>query len=246
MVMANVGDDSERAATLQYVDKFARPYAEANGIEFVEVRKTYRDGSVITLLSEMMDNPRGHRSPIPIPARSPAGAPITRQCTLGYKVEPINRWAKSRGATPDDPALCGLGISADEIQRANTRSTDPSVVKTFPLVGIGDRTGLTLSRADCMALITAAGLPVPPKSACFFCPYHSLANWDAMARDDPEEYDKAARLEEVLIERRAAIGRGPLFLTGAGKPLRMVTGNSQDVLDFDIGDDQCDSGWCMT
>ena len=53
--------------------------------------------------------------------------------------------------------------------------------------------------------------------------------------------DKAAILEETLTSTRAARGKGPVFLSAAGIPLRSAIGTDQPLLD-----DGCDSGWCHT
>lgn len=68
---ANVGDDSEHPATLRYVRDVAQPFAEANGIEYRELRYTRRDGRQPTLYSEVMGNNRS----IDIPMRMSNGAP---------------------------------------------------------------------------------------------------------------------------------------------------------------------------
>ena len=55
---------------------------------------------------------------IPIPVRMSNGAPGNRSCTLDYKIALMSKWLKANGATKDNPALVGIGISVDEIERA--------------------------------------------------------------------------------------------------------------------------------
>lgn len=241
-VMANVGADSENPATLRYVEEVAAPYAAAHGIELHLVDRVKRDGSVETLWGRLMAP--GSRS-LPIPVRMSNGAPGTRSCTADYKIRVTGKWAKAHGATAEDPAVVGLGISVDEIHRANTRRTEPHERVVYPLVGIGEDSGLTMSRQDCARVIAAAGLPVPPKSSCFFCPFHRLTTWQDMARTEPDLFARACQLEDTLNARRTMLEKDPVYLTRYGAPLARVVRGDQLAL-FEDADAGCDSGWCMT
>lgn len=59
-----------------------------------------------------------------------------------------------------------------------------------------------LERAALAAIILAAGLPLPVKSACFFCPASHPAEVVQLRLDHPELYERA-----VTMERRAREGR---------------------------------------
>ena len=39
---------------------------------------------------------------------------------------------------------------------------------------------------------------MPPKSACWFCPFHQTARWTDMRRNRPALFDKACDLEDLL------------------------------------------------
>jgi len=41
-LFANVGADSENPATIEYVEKFSKPFAGAHGIELIELQRTIR------------------------------------------------------------------------------------------------------------------------------------------------------------------------------------------------------------
>lgn len=99
-----------------------------------------------------------------------------------------------------------------------------------------------------MTVIADAGLPVPPKSSCYFCPFHRPALWAEMRRDEPELFWSSADLERSMNERRASHGRAPAYLTRFGRPLPEVIGEAQDMLPgFDSPDiDTCDEGYCWT
>lgn len=243
-VMANVGDDSEHPATLDYVERVAKPYAAANGIDMHLVDRVKRDGSVETLYGRLTKE--GSRS-LPIPVRMSNGAPGTRSCTADFKIKVTGKWLKAHGASKTNPATVAIGISLDEIHRATSRRVEVYENVVYPLVGIGEETGLKMNRSDCQNLIASVGLEVPPKSSCYFCPFHKPSTWADMRRTEPELFEKSAALEDTLNNRRRMLGKDEVFLTRFGIPLRdAIKGDNHEVL-FELDENgTCDSGWCMT
>ncbi|MEV5653730.1 phosphoadenosine phosphosulfate reductase [Streptomyces sp. NPDC052291] len=238
-LMANVGDDSEHPGTLRYLDEYARPFAAEHGIELAVLNRVMvRSGEVRTLYGQLTKE--GSRS-LAIPVRMSNGAPGTRSCTADFKIKVIGRELKRRGATKEHPATIGIGISLDEIHRANKRRCEPHEEIVYPLLELG------LRRIDCARIIREAGLPVPPKSSCWFCPFHRPETWHDMRRNEPDLFEKSCRLEELLNTRRHMLGKDPVYLTRFGRPLRKAIPDGVDVLPgFEDGDGLCDSGWCMT
>jgi 3'-phosphoadenosine 5'-phosphosulfate sulfotransferase (PAPS reductase)/FAD synthetase len=235
-LMANVGDDSEHPDTIRYVRKVAKPYAFKHGIELVELSKVMvrgdRAGQVETLLGRL------NRGSMAIPVRRSAGGPpMSRSCTADFKVGVVGRALKRMGATVDDPATVALGISVDEMERAKP-GIDPLAPyqrRVYPLLDLG------LRRSDCRTIIEAAGLPVPPKSACWFCPFHDDDAWKNLHSDRPDLFEQAVALEGRMS---AATSDGrPVFLTRHGVPLDRAVATDQLRLD---GVDGCESGWCHT
>lgn len=237
---SNVGDDSEMPDTLRYVREVATPYAEQHGIELVMLeRRPTRGiyaGRAETLHGRLTRD--GSKS-MPIPMRGhDTGAPGTRSCTADFKIRVLSRFAKERGATKDNPAIVGLGISLDEWDRMKTDSGEPVQVLSYPLID------LRLSRDQCAALIAHAGLPVPPKSSCWFCPFHRPSVWMRLRVEEPELFEKAANLEALMNARRP--DKPPVWLTRFGKSLREAIGE-QSMMSFDDEySDACESGYCMT
>jgi hypothetical protein len=187
-LFCNVGNDSEDPATLEYVERVAKPYAAAHGIELIELRKT-RFGEPETLYGRLTrPGSRFIGIPVRMTGRSD-GAPGRRSCTKDFKILVIARWLKQHGATPEHPAIVNLGISMDEVERAKSPNASGIAWErlAYPLL---DR---RLYRDNCMELIRRAGLPIPPKSACWFCPFHSLREWREMRRSRHELFDRAAR-----------------------------------------------------
>ena len=217
-VFANVGDDSEDPATLRYISTTAWPFAKKHNLELHEIAKGGR-----TLMQQIEQGPD-----IPIPAW-PMKFP--RSCTTNWKIRPLIRYAKKVGAN-----VMGLGISTDEFMRAKD-SRDPAIRYEFPLIELG------LSRRDCLEVIASAGLPEPPRSACFFCPYNSQARWQSLKRDRPHLFATAVHIEELLTAKSKARGYGRATLRASGVPLEVMG----DQATFgDLIDGECDSGYCWT
>lgn len=246
-LFANVGEKSEHPATLRYLREHAMPYAAEHGIELVERhwvgQRGDRAGEHRDLYDDLL---REDSKSIQIPVHMTGGGPSNRQCTERYKILVIARELAARGATESSPATVGIGISLDEIERANNRKRIPHERVVYPLLDMG------LRRTDCQRIIRSAGLPIPRKSACWFCPMKKPSEWQDMRRDEPVLFAKACDLEAQLIARRTTLRdrngnlRDAAYLTSLGKPLAQAIPDGVDVLPLDDSDGSCDSGWCMT
>jgi hypothetical protein len=181
-LFANVGDDSEHPATLAYLRDVAIPYAARHGLELIRLARKRRDGSTETLMERLK---RPESRSIPIPVRMANGAPGRRSCTADFKIKVIGRWIRDHGATADAPAVVAIGISVDEIHRANRRRAERHELIAYPLLDLG------LNRAGCEMVIREAGLPIPPKSACFFCPFKPVQGWRQLREDEPGLFAEA-------------------------------------------------------
>lgn len=235
-LFANVGDDSEHPDSLRYVREVATPWAAERGLPVHELRRVKRDGTVETLKGRILDPTK---KSIAAPWRGENGSPMTRDCTSNFKVDVLARWLREHGATRQNKAEVLIGISVDEIERANNGQPRPTENRTYPLLD------LRLTRGDCAQIIRDAGLPVPRKSSCYFCPFHNLRNWQEMRRDEPELFEEAACLEDYVLARQVTLGRFPLYLTGRGKPIREAITEAQATL-FPEGPETCDTGYCWT
>ena len=234
-LFANVGNDSENPRTLEYVETVAKPYAKRNGVELVELNKTHPNGKSMTILGELY-----RRNTPGIPIYFEGTGPARRSCTKDFKIDVIARWQKQHGATPTTPAVCGLGISMDEIQRARGESGIAWQTLEYPLLD------LRMNRRDCVKVIQDAGLPVPPKSSCWFCPFHRRDEWMTLKREQPELFAKAVDLENLLNERRATLGCDRIYMHASLTPLAQAVGD-QMTFDFPeaVDDMPCDTGHCF-
>jgi hypothetical protein len=229
-LFANVGDDSENPDTLRYFHEYAKPYADEHGVDLHVLSRTKRNGDRMTLYKHVLAANRT----IDIPIRMANGAPGNRNCTGQFKIKVIAKWLREHGATKANPAIVGLGISTDESQRAKP-SREAIQVNEYPLIELG------LSRRNCVRIIMDAGLPVPPKSACWFCPYKKKTEWQEMRRTRPDLFDKAVDLEHRINEKREEMGKDHVYLHPSLYPLEQVVGIQQPLFE----DEDCSSGYCF-
>lgn len=108
-----------------------------------------------------------------------------RWCTRDFKVNPIHKYYSELGV----PIYQYMGIAFDEIHRMKD-SRDDNITNVYPL--IDNR----MTRQDCVDVIAGAGLPVPAKSGCYFCPFNSTDRWRYLLHHHPHLVDKAIALEE--------------------------------------------------
>jgi hypothetical protein len=241
-VFANTGDDSEHPDTIAFVRDVAIPYAAEHGVTVHEIRRTRKDGTPFpTLLERITD--LDLRS-VPIPVRmSKAGVPASRSCTADYKGQALAKWRSERGATAENPTRVAIGFSTDEAHRANKKKGAAWEQIEYPLLD------LNLRRTDCEQIIRDAGLDVPPKSACWFCPWRNLAGWREMKRAEPDLFRKAVMVEAILSTKSKLAGSGPVYMTDQGwkhsVPLDEIVGEGTQGALFD-GPETCEEGACWT
>jgi hypothetical protein len=226
-LFANVGDDSENPHTIRYMAEVTRPYAAVHDIVLEEVAKTP------TLYQHAIESP----TTVAVPMRMANGAPGNRTCTDRWKRQPIARRMRELGFTKERPAIMGLGISTDEVIRVRTDSGIQHIRIEYPLIDMG------ISRSDCYGIIRDAGLPEPPRSSCWFCPYHQVAVWDRMRADDPTLFARAVEFERQMSEKRLSLGKDAVFLSSRAVPLDAAFPGDQPGL-FDNAN--CESGHCFT
>lgn len=166
-------------------------------------------------------NTTGQRfAAIPWFIQFPDGSPGMgrRQCTHEYKLQPIIREIRRvLGVDPRAPIAAGeveqwIGISVDEASRMKD-SPRRYVVNRFPLI---ER---NMTRAACVEWLTRHGYPVPPKSSCIGCPFHSARTWVQLRDSAPAEFADA-----VEVDRQLRIGhtrgiRGAEFMHVRRMPL---------------------------
>lgn len=245
-IFANTGADSEDPRTLEYVAQHSRPYIERHGFEFVEVAA---EGETLYQATTNMETARGAL----IPMRGENGAPFSRQCTQSWKIVPIHREIKRRmdmqGLRVREgsrkrivrPWRQGIGFSLDEAHRMKVGRVVAFFEDYYPLID------LRLTRADCLAIIRRAGLPEPPQSACWFCPWKTRAKWVLLRKERPDLFAKAVELEATVQEKLQQRGLRSAWMSDHGAQHRMsldeVIGDQAAM--FDDEDFACSGNHCM-
>lgn len=146
---------------------------------------------------------------------------IRRQCTREYKIEVVEKEVRrllglrSRQRAAIDSAQFWLGISADEASRMRT-SRKRWYANHYPLIFNFDQ---PMTRKDCIDWLAKHGYPIPRKSACLGCPYHSNAEWRAI-KENVEEWADVTDFDNRIRHRGGH--RGTLYVHRTCKPLAEV------------------------
>lgn len=240
-LFSNVGEDSEHPDTLKYFRKYALPFAEDHGLDLLVVRK-YKKGEIDTIRQRIMGEERN----IPIPAYMNTGKPGNRYCTISFKIRVIDRWVRDNRSGASE-FVVGLGISVDEWKRARSKEkveVYKGLWKTleYPLLD------LRLSRKDCLKIIQDVGLPSPPKSSCYFCPFHTNLPWHELRQNRPDLFNDAVDIEKRLQEKRMALwGKDEVWLHRKLIPLEQAIPDQPFLINpEELDDDNCESGYCFT
>lgn len=120
-----------------------------------------------------------------------------RQCTREFKIEPLEKKEREllgyapRQRIPAGSCEVWIGISTDEVVRAGAAFTSWTVNR-YPLLE------QRMSRRDCVAWLESRGFPVPPKSACIFCPYKTNAEWRWLRDHDPKAWADAIEIDRLI------------------------------------------------
>lgn len=162
---------------------------------------------------------------------------LTRQCTSVYKIRVIKRAIRAFAeASPPRLAVRQyLGISLDEASRMNEASED-YITLEYPLIDA------RINRAAILAWMKEHYPEAPiRRSACFFCPFHSVAEWREIRQLYPGLYDEAVEMERALRQMK----RGPFYLYkgryGLGLETAMANADMQGMLwpELDQFENEC-------
>lgn len=143
------------------------------------------------------------------------GGMLRRTCTGDYKVAPIRRKVRElMRAAGARSVTQWIGISTDEAHRMKPSSVQ-YVYHRWPLIEAG------ISRGACLQWMQRNSFPMPPKSACTFCPYHSDEMWQEMRDNDAESWREAVHID-TLIRPGFAGSKEQLFVHRQRVPLEKV------------------------
>lgn len=133
-----------------------------------------------------------------------------KKCSLKFKRAPVNTWANAQGwcrAAWDrgEKVVKAIGYDADESRRARRKTFDGREARKFvPWYPLFDA---FIDRDDCLDLIRSAGLALPQKSACTFCPSNTDADWRRLQQLHPQRFAEALAMEaNAEIDKPEVVG----------------------------------------
>lgn len=229
-LMAAAGEVSPMPDAAIFADTQAEPASVYRWLDWLEKQLPFpvhrvTAGSLPQLITTLKSRKAGGfyvENGIPAFVLNPDGSQgmVQRQCTRTFKIEPIRRALRKLAGIRRGQKTVGviqwIGISLDEIYRMKD-SREVWQENRWPLVEA------RMTRADCQRWMQAKGFPPAPRSACYFCPFHSDQEWRRLRDEEPESWRMAIELEHRHNElKQQAQVRGRLFLHRSMKPLAEV------------------------
>jgi hypothetical protein len=215
IVFADTG--GEIPETYHHLEHYGKPFAEELGIPFITAQFT-RFGKVETLEDFSL-----RYKWIP--------QPFQRTCTNQFKIQVIHK--ELRKYKGKEPVNVWIGISTDEAHRRK-ESRVKWLNNVYPLIDNG------ISRKDCDYAMVEVGMPIPPKSGCFFCPFANRERWRVLRKEHPDLFQRAITMEDTARTRNTGMtlsGKSPLRTWLEGEQLAW-----EELLEAEEG---CHTGYCF-
>lgn len=123
-----------------------------------------------------------------------------RWCTDKFKLQASLKYYQR-------PCVALTGFDAGEAGRMERQQMfeDEGITYDYPLIAEG------IDRQGCIDLIQRHGLPVPPKSGCYICPFQGRSDWIKLRAQKPELFCKAKTLEITANDRRSELEKDPIY-----------------------------------
>ena len=218
--------EREMSEVFDYQTKYIKPICESMGVEYLIVKKSdYVEHDV-------MD--RNKKSVLPPFFTEWSGRKSDGNCNKQpgfcsdkWKGEVVRKVCNER--FPSQSFDMWLGITVDELRRVKV--TTGKWQRRYPLVE------LRMSRGEAISVVENAGLPTPPRSACWMCPNRHDSEWAHMKLNCPADFENA-----VAFEKELRIDNPHLWLHRSGVPISDVIFTDGQV---DMFSGFCDSGMCF-
>ncbi len=212
--------------------EFLKSESEKHGIPIHVVTKGNLSDNSMTIRRSKKSGKLYQKSLIPMFIKNKDGSTgmLRRKCTADYKVNVITRKLQDilgiYRKPPKEPILeQWIGISRDEALRMKP-SRIPWIVNRWPLIERG------ITRQNCFEWMASHGYPEPPRSACYFCPYHNDKEWARLKEHEPDDFALAVKYEKdyQAVSAKDEVIIGTPFLHRDLVPL--------DEIEFDKDKDQ--------
>ena len=193
---------AEQPHTYEFIQTFNGWLKDHSLPEIVPVFYVDKDGNRLTLEQECLRS-----------CSLPSIAYGWRKCSEKHKIRPQNKYCSQ------DPRCQAIwkaggrvhkyiGYDAGEKRRvlhaAPIDAADKKYEKHYPLFDWG------WTRQNCAEVIIRAGLPIPGKSSCFFCPSMKKKEIEDLWTEYPELFNRAIEMEHVAaptLEKVKGLGR---------------------------------------
>lgn len=246
----------ETQATLDYKG-YMEPILKDMGIECITLTPpdiyehviNWKNDERVSMLPLWFKNEKGEAQP------------IRRQCTSDFKIEIVAGGIRKHLGVKKlqrHSVRIHQGITTDELRRAKKAGLYPDKkfrVNHYPFIGMYANVTdqrykwVDYSRQKLIdEIFKKYDFKIPPKSSCFFCPFHDLEYWEEIYHKWPVQWELACALDDKIrnYNYNDSFESGPFYLYKGLIPLR--------VIDFDkerkkpssalslIG---CESGFCF-
>ena len=242
-LMSSMGYKVPRADYAVFADPQAEHYKTYDMLKWLLQWQKDNDGIEIIVNrdrniyeEQLKTNPDKHIRVPQIPVHTAPTGIALRQCTYEYKIMPvvqsIRALHKLKPRQRMKPTETWLGISTDEIERMK-ESQLYNIKYFYPLIYH------RISRNDCIEFFKDNNFPVPVKSSCVFCPYHSNKFWKQMYDENGSAWEMSVEVDKK-IRKKYGMDR-EMYLHTSRKPLDEID-FSDDQLELFEGYD-CE-GYC--
>jgi len=231
-VFADTGD--EPVAVYDHLEK-CRVVIEENGAQLEVVSRATSLSEDLRIAVDAGKKSNHAEPPFWVADGMGRSAPMSRGCTLKFKLQPINQflrgWAGIKRKRYAEPQVeVWIGISVDESSRMKP-AKESWKLNRYPLIEMGWK------RTHCNEYLDSVGM-VTPRSACSYCPFHDNNEWKALM-SDPVERERIIAFERMVRSAwrdKGAFGvKSEPFLHRSRIPI--------DEVDFDGGQQTMFSLW---
>ncbi len=224
-VIADTG--REASETWDFLNKVMRGWLRYAGVELHRLPHTFEGKGYNTV--DLYSGKDKNTVIMPMFTSQKSRGMLPKFCSNEWKSRPVQRFIREQGLTSGD---IWIGFSIDEMDRMRAYDPRQKWNHTYPLID------MRLTRGDCIAICEDMRWGVPPRSACWMCPYHNDQEWLHLKAQDNGDFQKAVDLEKKLQERDPDI-----YFHNSCQPL--------DEVDFNEGQEDmfskpCASGMCFT
>lgn len=179
---------AEQPETYDYIKMFSRWLINHNMPEIITVQNVDKYGNRLSLETECLSS-----------KTLPSIAYGFKKCSMKHKAAPQEKFCNNYQPCRDEwdvgrKVIKYIGYDAGE-ERRKTNATpynelDKKYEYVYPLIE------WEWYREDCVRVIESAGLPLPGKSSCFFCPSMKKKEIRELKKKHPDLFDRAIKIED--------------------------------------------------